>query len=376
MYSKRRARIAAEILGGAMKKDIWARLYGQLVYKQKKSAITPERLAALQYALEARGLVSRVEANARNYYLRILASDRPPRRDNYILHLFLLLLTVVTTSMVGAQFIMRDPFNSWADFFSGLDYSLALLSILLVHEMGHYLAARYHGITVTLPYFIPFYIPAFHPGTFGAFIKIKSPIPDRRALFDVGVAGPLAGVVMSIFFLWLGFSRLPDQQSVWAFLETLHPMDQSQSIALTLGDNLLFDFIKTATGKSWLPMSEIYHFPYIFAGWFGLLVTAINLMPIGQLDGGHITYALFGERAGRIALLAFALLVFLNIYLISRFDSAVYVLWTILILVFIRFKHPPTLDESLPLTPGRRLLGYLSYVVFIVTFTPLPIYIA
>jgi len=375
MYSKRRAHIADEVLGRHMKRDPWARLYGQLVYHQKKENLSADAWLALRNQLEERGLTARLTETRNRYQIRILASDRSPGRDNYFLHILLLMLTVITTTMTGAQFIMRNPFQSPADFFSGMDYSFALLTILLAHEMGHYVAARYHKMRVTLPYFIPFYIPAFHPGTFGAFIKMKSPVPHRRALFDVGVAGPLAGVVVSILFLWIGLNRLPGESEMWAYIQTLHPIDGGGAIPLTLGENLLFDALKMLAGKPWLPMSEIYHFPYIFAGWFGFLVTAINLMPIGQLDGGHITYALFGERAARVALAAFALLVFLNIYLITRFDSMVYVLWTLLILVFIRFKHPPTLNDERGLTPLRRALGYFSYLVFILTFTPLPIYI-
>ncbi len=122
-------------------------------------------------------------------------------------------------------------------------------------------------------------------------------------------------------------------------------------------------------------MDEMYHFPFIFAAWFGLLVTAINLMPIGQLDGGHITYAMFGDRARVVAIAAFFLLIILNFYLISNFNSYVWVLWTILLLVFIRFRHPPTLDDSIGIDKKRRVLGWISYLIFIVCFSPMPFYI-
>lgn len=214
-------------------------------------------------------------------------------------------MTVITTTLTGAMLKGKDPFASWADFSVGFSYSFALLTILLSHEMGHYLAARYYKIDVTLPYFIPLFLPAFHPGTLGAFIKMRSPMPHKKALFDVGVAGPLAGFGVSLIFLIIGFSRLPDTPGIYAYIEQIHPLDDQHGINLILGNTLLYDWLGSFFGADRLPMNEVYHFPFIFAAWFGLLVTAINLMPIGQLDGGHITYAMFGDRARYIALSAF-----------------------------------------------------------------------
>lgn len=162
---------------------------------------------------------------------------------------------------------------------------------------------------------------------------------------------------------------------MWAYINNIHPVSENISGALTFGSNILFDFMATSFGKSYLPMYEMYHFPYIVAGWFGLLITALNLMPIGQLDGGHITHAMFGGRAARIAVLGFLGLIVLNIILISQFNSYVYILWPVLILVFIKFKHPPTLDDSIPIGPGRKFLGYIAYIIFIVCFSPMPIYL-
>ena len=290
-------------------------------------------------------------------------------------YILLLIITIVTTTIVGAEFLSQNPFNSWSSFSTGINYSFALLTILFCHEMGHYLYARHYGIKVSLPFFIPIYIPfVLTPGTLGAFIRLKSPIPDKVALFDIGIAGPLAGFVVSIAFIIIGLDNLPAEEKMWQFISTLHDVNPPDGTTLTMGNILLFDLLKDWMGKPYLPMYEIYHFPYIFAGWFGLLVTSINLMPIGQLDGGHITYALFGRKAGRIALIAFGGLILLNIYLITNFNSFVYILWTLLILVFIRFKHPPTLNDDINIGRSRRILGILSYIIFILCFSPMPFY--
>ena len=375
MYSKRREKLAASIIGARMKKDHWSRLYGQLVYRVHRNQISIEEIETLQNQLLQKGIYSKAEYSPKKYYLRITASNRNPGKTSPFVYGLLLLLTMITTSITGSNLLMQDPFEGWDALSKGFPYAFALLSILFTHEMGHYLMARRYKVNVTFPFFIPFYIPAFQPGTLGAFIRIKSPIPSKKALFDIGIAGPLAGFVVSILFLFIGLYRLPAEPDMWHFIESLHPLNSQGTIALTLGNNLFFKALTQVMGKAYLPMTEMYHFPFIFAGWFGLLVTAINLMPIGQLDGGHITYALFGQKAARIALAAFSLLVVLNIYLFTELNSVAYVLWMLLILIFIRFKHPPTLDDGPLLGRGRRILGYFSYIIFIICFSPLPIYI-
>jgi membrane-associated protease RseP (regulator of RpoE activity) len=148
----------------------------------------------------------------------------------------------------------------------------------------------------------------------------------------------------------------------------MHPWTVTGEGAFTLGSSILFDFIKSIMGAEYLPMWEIYHFPYIFAGWIGLFVTALNLMPIGQLDGGHISYAMFGKKAKIIAIIAFIALALLNLY------SSNWLLWTILIFFVIRLKHPPTMDDTIELDENRKILGYVSYVIFITCFSPNPFY--
>ncbi len=367
--------LANAVINGRLQLMPLSRLFGAPLYRQKKSRIDFEALENIQDELLARGVFSQIEESPSHYYLKILQTRPITKRPNYWFHLFLFLLTVLTTTMTGALMRGKDPFASWADFAVGLPYSFALLTILFSHEMGHYLTARRYGVDATLPYFIPFFVPAFHPGTLGAFIKIRSPIPHKKALFDVGIAGPLAGFVMSVIFLVIGFMRLPDTAGIYAYIEQIHPLHDAHGVDLVLGNTLLYDFMAKIFAAGRLPMDEIYHFPFIFAAWFGLLVTSINLMPIGQLDGGHITYAMFGSRARVIAIVAFFSLIGLNFYLISNFNSYVWLLWTLLLLIFIRFRHPPTLDDTIGLDRKRKVLGWLSYIIFIVCFSPMPFYI-
>ncbi|KAA3609987.1 MAG: site-2 protease family protein [Calditrichaeota bacterium] len=375
MYSKRRAEIAEPVIRGRLKLDKWARMYGFLVYKQDINKLTDDEIRGIQEELLSKGLYSQAEFSKKKYYLRILSSDHKPGKNQVFVPILLLFVTILTTTITGVQLGEKDPFSSWENFSYGFNYSFALLSILFCHEMGHYLFARFYGLNVTLPYFLPIYFPFIvNFGTLGAFIRLKEQIPNKKALFDIGVAGPIAGFVVSLIFLIIGFHQIPNEEAMWEFIGSLHPIATDTTGALTFGSNILFDFIAEKTGRSYLPMSEVYHFPYIVAGWFGLLITALNLMPIGQLDGGHITHAMFGGKSARIAVAGFAALIALNIVLISQYNSWVYFLWPFLIILFIKFKHPPTLDESINIGVGRKLIGYISYIVFIICFSPMPIY--
>ena len=368
-------KISKKEIAGKMRLDILSRFYGSPVFRQKKSKITREELGMIQQNLFAQGIVSSLEKSGNRFVLKVLRTSSAPK-NKYFTNIILFLLTIVSTMVTGSMLTGHDPFASWQELLAGSSYSFALLTILFCHEMGHYLSARYYKMNASLPYFIPFFIPfVFHPGTMGAFIKMRSSIPNKKALFDIGVNGPLAGLIASLVFLIIGFNQLPDVAGVNHIIEQIHPLDDNEGLNIVLGNSILFDYLVNVFNAQHLPMDEIYHFPFIFAGWFGLLVTAINLMPIGQLDGGHITYALFGDRARHIAKAAFVLFIVLNVYLISNFNSYIWVLWIILILVFIRFRHPPTLDNSIKLDVRRRAVGYFSYIIFIVTFCPLPFHI-
>lgn len=363
---------AKNVINGRLRFDPLSRFYKSPVFKQSIKKITLDEVRQIQDDLLEKNIYAHVEKGRKRIVLKVLRSGSANKKNGWFINLILLLLTIATTSVTGALLQGKDPFLSMENLSAGYAYSFALLSILFVHEMGHYLAARYYKVRVTLPYFIPLLLPAFHPGTMGAFIKMRSAIPGKKALFDIGVAGPLAGFFMSLVFLISGFQQLPDSVGVQNIINQIHPAGTGDAINLYLGHTFMYDALATFFSATHLPMNEMYHFPFIFAGWFGLFVTALNLMPIGQLDGGHLTYAMFGDKARKIALAVFAFLIVLNFYLISNYNSYIWVLWTILILVFIRFRHPPTLNDTEKLGSVRATIGWISYLIFILCFSPIP----
>jgi membrane-associated protease RseP (regulator of RpoE activity) len=351
--------------------DYFSSLYGSVIFRQDKDKISEYEIKQMQSALISNGIYSQLQSTNKEYLLRLLLDYSEVKKENTRINLILFIITIITTTLTGAMLAGSDPFSTLEGLFRGIPYSLAILSILGAHEMGHYLYAKKYRIYATLPYFIPFFVPfLFNIGTFGAFIKLRSPIPDKKALFDVGIAGPLAGFVVSLFFLFLGFSLLPDLEGVKAYVGQIHPWNDAPVDALTLGDPILFELIRTLMGGKHLPMFEAYHFPFIFAGWIGLFVTALNLIPIGQLDGGHISYALLGKKAKYVAIGAFIALALLNFYSLN------WILWTILILLVIRLKHPPTLNDNIELDSNRKTLAWMSYIIFITCFSPMPIYLS
>jgi membrane-associated protease RseP (regulator of RpoE activity) len=236
---------------------------------------------------------------------------------------------------------------------AGLRLALGLLSILFAHEMGHYLTCRYYGVDATLPFFIPAPFISM-VGTLGAFIRIRERIPNRKALFDIGVAGPLAGFVVCLPVLWLGLREA-----------TVGPLDHSAD-SLFLGEPLLFQWVARLAHGALPDEATLMLGPLGLAAWFGLLVTALNLMPIGQLDGGHVTYALLRQHAGRISRIGSWVCVALVYF------GPSWIVWAILVRVLGR-RHPPTGDDTLPAGRARAWVGVLSLVVFVVCFVPNPI---
>jgi membrane-associated protease RseP (regulator of RpoE activity) len=359
---------AKRIISNKMELDYFSRFAGTIIFRQDKDKISKSEIEEIQNKMISKGIYSQLQESKFDYLLRVLAEFPKVKPENRRINLLLFLTTIITTTMTGAINIWNNPFASWSDLFSGIPYAFGIIAILGSHEMGHYYYSLKYKIYATLPYFLPIWWPGFGFGTLGAFIKMKSPIPNKKALFDVGIAGPIAGFIVSLLFLILGFSLLPDDRDIIAYVETMHPWTETGEGSFTLGGSILFNFIKSIMGAEHLPMWEIYHFPYIFAGWIGLFVTALNLMPIGQLDGGHISYALFGKKARFIAIIAFIALALLNLY------SANWLLWTVLIFFVIRLKHPPTMDDTLELDENRKILGYISYIIFITCFSPTPFY--
>ena len=262
------------------------------------------------------------------------------------IHIVLFILTVVSTWLTG-----------------GPGYSIAIMLILLGHELGHYFMSRKHGIRATLPYFLPFppiYVPIVgwvqSPfGTFGAVIRMESTTPSRKALFDTGVAGPLTSLILSIPAIVIGlrFSKVV-------------PVSQLKEGTLRLADPLLFSFLQRLVIGEVPETSDIILHPIGFAGWVGLFVTALNLLPIGQLDGGHIAYALFGKKSRIIFLVAIAVMAFITI-----FYNPGWILLLILFIIF-GFRHPAPLDDFTPLDGKRKLLGAIAFLAFFLSFTPAP----
>ncbi|MCB1195500.1 site-2 protease family protein [bacterium] len=283
-------------------------------------------------------------------------SLRPPQREKYTLHLILFVITLFTTTLAGATMsgqLPRQPnflhLLSPHFFFKGLSFSIPLMIILLTHEMGHYIASRIHRVSATLPYFIP--APTFI-GTFGAFIKMKSPILDKKALMDIGAAGPIAGFILSIpcVIIGLQLSRIvPDSG--------LH--------SVRIGTSLLIEFLAFLFGKTPPQGFDIVIHPIGFAGWIGLFVTSLNLIPIGQLDGGHIAYAMLGKKYERMSTVIIFTLLGLSFFWKG------WLVWAIII-IFMGKKHPPAINSRSPLDTRRNWLGIVMLIIFIITFIPVP----
>jgi membrane-associated protease RseP (regulator of RpoE activity) len=287
------------------------------------------------------------------------------RRDRRWLHAGLLALTFLTTTYVGAghyEAFLLDfregpiALPALTLLVYGLWYSGTILAILGAHEMGHYLACRYYGIDASLPYFIP--APFLLTGTLGAFIRIRQPIVTKRMLFDIGVAGPFAGFIVAVPALVIGLAL-----SRVAAL----PPDFS---GFELGEPLLF---KSVSWLLWGTVGNGYSLnlhPMAFAAWFGLLATALNLFPIGQLDGGHVSYAVLGRRSTHVTLAMIVVAVGLTFFSLS------WLVWTILMVVMLAVfgpQHPRTLDDELPLDRTRRVLAFVAFAIFVLCFTPAPI---
>lgn len=387
-------------------------------------------------------------------------------KDRYWLHILLFLLTLATTVFAGAQmagrFLIYDAASPWFAIgqmgisaplvWDGLRFGGSLLLFLSVHEFGHYFAARYHRVAVSLPYYIPF--PFNGIGTFGAVIRIRQQIPSMTKLFDIGAAGPIAGFVIALGVLIIGFATLPDLSYVngfpghealkdyiaqnGAFPPDPLPIPAAEGLStLTIGMTPLY-WMLSQLFNDVPPMWEMYHYPVLFAGWLGLFFTALNLLPVGQLDGGHILYALVGPKWHQIIARLFVMLLLLSggigfvdemtpwlasmgsgleqlvwlilstifvLYLarifngdfrwiapgvlglvvftavgsvipavVGAFGYSGWLIWCLLIILLIRVDHPPVVYME-PLTPGRRALAWLGLLIFALCFSFKPLYI-
>jgi membrane-associated protease RseP (regulator of RpoE activity) len=363
-----------------------------------------------------------------------------------LLQLGLFILTFITTTLAGAEWAYgRSIFAkdyAWSDFVSGLEFSIPFLLILTVHEFGHYFVARYHKLKVTLPYYLPMPPLPFSIGTMGALIRIKEKIYSKKQNFDIGIAGPLAGFAAALIILFYAFTHLPEPEYIFqihpeyeqyglSYADHVYENQNENIVDITIGKNLLFLFFeKFVADPDRMPNPhEIMHYPLILAGFLSLVFTFLNLLPIGQLDGGHVSYGLFGFKIHRIiaSVIFVAFLFYAGIGVVTPRDSpddllfwvpgaigflylalsglgfskrdtlmyalimfaALFVLswlfpnlqgysgWLVfgfLIGRFIGIQHPPSEIQE-PLDTKRIILGWLSLIIFVICFTPAPLMI-
>jgi membrane-associated protease RseP (regulator of RpoE activity) len=373
------------------------------------------------------------------------------QQRTHLLQIFLFIITFISATLSGAEWIYGRAFFlgentlGWPEFFEGLKYSVPFLGVLTIHEFGHYFTAKKHKTDVTLPYYIPLWLGSLSStfGTLGAFIRIKERLNSRIKYFDIGIAGPLAGFVAAFFVLWYGFTHLPPLDYIFElfpvfkqygneygkFLET-----SPDYMSIKLGDSLLFNFFEQHVSTGELPHPYLYtNYPIIFAGYLSLFFTALNLFPIGQLDGGHILYGLIGDRAFNIVspilfscfifyaglgyfnayefttqdtqmffilIGKFAAFILFNYFCFSRITDNPMTNWLIALSIvslqlFISYFFPtiegysgflafgfmlgrflgvyhPTTSDITPLTLERKILGWLALIIFVICFSPKP----
>jgi len=325
--------------------------------------------------------------------------------QNYPLHLLLFVATLFCTTWAGTFWLGKPAglTEGVAGFIiglkPGLPFSLSLVAFLSVHEFGHFFAAMAHRIRATLPYYIP--VPPLplmlNIGTMGAIISIKEPFPDAESLLDTGASGPLAGFAVALGLLVYGFLNLPPAGYIFAihpeYLATGAIPNPAPPETLYLGKNLLFLLLETIIApKNLPPMTELYHYPYLFAGWLGCLVTALNLLPVGQLDGGHVVYALFGRRGHELTARTFLILI--TILGLPSFSAGIaelftpgaaaavpdlllqwswpgWMIWALILSRLLGTRHP-SLTHNVRLSRGRRIAGWVCIAIFVLTFTPVP----
>ncbi|HET8689581.1 MAG TPA: site-2 protease family protein, partial [Methanosarcina sp.] len=271
------------------------------------------------------------------------------------LNLLLFIATLFTTMFCGAWMSGVNLEKEPSQLFRGLSFTLAIMAVLGSHEMAHYAMARYHGMKASLPYFIPF--PTFI-GTMGAVIRYRGPVPSRKALFDVGIAGPLVGLLMSVTVTVIGLN-----------LEVPAVKPLPDSIMFNLGLPPLFVFIQKLVGVT----GDNFH-PVAFAGWVGMFVTLLNLLPAGQLDGGHILRAMLGKKAEKVSFLMPRILFLIGIYVIYwlKEDGVIWIFWALLLWVFAAAGHPSPLHDKVELDKKRILLGIITFILGFLCFTLIP----
>lgn len=313
------------------------------------------------------------------------------KKHSPLINVFLFLISIATTVIAGMEWISPTPGPySISELMKAVPYSFSILFIIGVHEFGHYFAARFHKVDVTFPYFIPFPpIAGFlNFGTMGAVIKTRSAVLNNKAMFDIGVAGPIAGFIAAIIVLIYGYTNLPGVEYLLAIHpDYFAPINGENAISLQFGNTIIFEVLKivfTNPDQFVPPMSEIYHYPYLTAGWLGLFITAMNMIPVGQLDGGHVVYSMFGTKIHEaVASISMILLIVLGVFgaldtfleLGFQFGWTGWLFWALILNFIIKVKHPPVMHFE-PLDTKRMILGYISLVILIISFSPNPFLIS
>ena len=289
--------------------------------------------------------------NASEHPFRDVTPPPTPKPERRWLPAFLFSATALTTTFAGAIQQGVDPLKQPLGLLTGLPFSITLMAILMVHEMSHYIASRSHKVPSTLPFFIP--APSII-GTFGAVIRMKGAIWDRRALLDIGASGPIGGFLLALPALIVGLT-----------LSRVVPGAGGEG-GLILGDSLIMVLLEKLIVGSIPADADVILHPVAFAGWIGMFVTSLNLLPVGQLDGGHIAKALFPDQFDIIARTVHFGLLIMGIYFWQG-----WLIWA-LMLMFIGVRHPPVLLPHISLNSRRQKVGYVALAIFVLTFVPAP----
>lgn len=327
----------------------------QSALSQLTRAFAPDKLTPMLQEGEGRG---QVKVTLLPGIGELTGQPAVVERPKWGLHLLLFVLTLMTTTWAGALHAGVDLIKEPARLAVGLPYSLGLMLILGAHELGHYFTAKRHGIRVTPPYFIP--VP-FALGTFGAFIKLKSLAPDRRASFDVAIAGPLAGLVFAIPALLIGLQH--------SRIVVGAPSADMLHTGVQVGSSFLLAILaKIALGADTVAGHQLMLHPLAFAGWLGLFVTALNLLPIGQLDGGHMAHALFGAKRGH----AISVGALMTLFALALFVWPGLMIWALIVWFIAGTRDAPPLNDVTPLDLRRRALGWFAFLLLAAIMIPVP----
>lgn len=310
----------------------------------------------LRTRFEKRGFTPMIRQEEDRTALIALPTVFDPPASQWWINLVLFIATIFSTLYVGAMSETGDPEAALRSLWLGWKFSASLMLILGAHELGHYFAALYHKVPVSLPYFIPMPTSYSLIGTMGAFIRLKAPVKNRRALLDVGAAGPLAGMVFALPILWYGLATSP-----------VGPLPAGGY--MLEGNSILYALMKIVIFGRFLPANgiDVSLNQFAWAGWVGLLVTGLNLIPVGQLDGGHVAYVLFGKKARQL----FWPVVLSLILLVIITGTFMWVIW-VLLLTFFGRVHAEPLDDVTPLDSRRRLIAIFTLALFILVFIPIP----